>query len=1131
MRRRGQLRVLSICASTVLVTAATVTAGFAAPPPDTGPFTATALTPDGRTIQTAKAPSAKIAASDPTLLTSTDGASTTIMVKLDYDAAAAYAGGVDGLAATSPEVTGKHLRTSDPAVSTYLKHVDSQAAAAAKAIKVVVPSATVTGTFNVAYGGLAVTLPENRAKDLLAIPSVAAVQVDAVNHIQTDVATTAGVSASVQTASGAPPQNGTSGFIGADKVWPSLGGRDHAGQGQIIGVIDTGIWPEHPMLKDVGLPKPAGGPWACQFGDGSADLGAAFTCNNKLIGAYTFLATNLAVGGVGAGEYCVSVTRCSARDAEGHGTHTATTAAGSYVASAPMLGTDRGPVSGIAPGASVISYKVCSSAAGCYSSDSVAAVQQAILDGVDVINFSIGGGASPYTDPVELAFLDATAAGINVNASAGNDGPGAATAEHGGPWVTTVGASTSNRAFSSTLTLASSDGATYSKAGATVTSGIPATPVVLAAAVPGYTGGPLCLTPFAPGSVTGQVVVCERGTNGRIEKGFNASKGGAAGMILYNPTASDTETDNHFLPAIHLEGPNDDLLAFLGAHPGVTATWAAGQVVAAQGDVMAGFSSRGPLGDFIKPDVTAPGVQVLAGNTPTPVSVDSGLPGQLYQAIAGTSMSSPHAAGVSLLVRAAHPSWKPAQVKSALMTSSLQAVVNADGTAAGVFDRGAGSIRADRAVAPTVTFGWGTKAITDVLTDAKHRVDLNLPSVEVNPLPGAVTTTRTAMNVSGATQTFTVTATGADGLKIVVSPSTFTLAANAKQKLSVLVDGTATALGWHTGQITVKPTKGIPAVLPVAVNTGDAAITLAQTCAPTTIAVGALTSCTVTATNTLPVEAKAKVAVSSLAGLPITTVGAPAKKTALGAVWSGTLSASLPPTITSIVPGASPAGGYLPLSLFGFAPLAGVGDETITNVTVPAFLYGSETYTRIGIDSNGYVVVGGGTSEDNNCCNVTPFPNTARPNNVLAPYWTDLDASTTGAAVRAGTLTDGTNSWIVVDYNAVPEFGTTAPNSFQIWIQTGGTEGISYAYGALSPISSDLGAGAENRDGTSGANITPVADGQFVVTTAGPTPGGSVTFGYTATGVTKGSYSLAAQLTSPLLRTTSIAPVAIKVTK
>ena len=165
------------------------------------------------------------------------------------------------------------------------------------------------------------------------------------------------------------------------------------------------------------------------------------------------------------------------------------------------------------------------------------------------------------------------------------------------------------------------------------------------------------------------------------------------------------ETDNHFLPAIHLEGPNTDLLAFLAAHPDVTATWAQGEKVAVQGDVMAGFSSRGPVGDFLKPDVTAPGVQILAGNTPTPTEIDrrSARP-----AVPGDRRHldvQPARAGVSALVSAAHPGWTPGQIKSALMTSSVQAVVKVDGsTPADSFDRGAGSIRADRAVSPTVTF-------------------------------------------------------------------------------------------------------------------------------------------------------------------------------------------------------------------------------------------------------------------------------------------------------------------------------------------------------------------------------------------------------------------------------------------
>ncbi len=136
----------------------------------------------------------------------------------------------------------------------------------------------------------------------------------------------------------------------------------------------------------------------------------------------------------------------TARDGDGHGTHTTTTAAGNIVETVPVLGVDRGPIHGLAPGAWVIEYKVCGPL-GCYGSDSARAVGQAILDGVNVINFSISGGSNPFSDPVELAFLDAYNAGVFVSASAGNAGPGAGTTDHLSPWVTTVAASTQTREF------------------------------------------------------------------------------------------------------------------------------------------------------------------------------------------------------------------------------------------------------------------------------------------------------------------------------------------------------------------------------------------------------------------------------------------------------------------------------------------------------------------------------------------------------------------------------------------------------------------------------------------------------------------------------------------------------------
>jgi hypothetical protein len=698
--------------------------------------------------------------------------------------------------------------------------------------------------------------------------------------------------------------------------------------------------------------------------------------------------------------------------------------------------------------------------------------------------------------------------------------------------VLTVAASTANRAFSSTLTLTSSDGATYSKVGSTITAGISG-PVVKAQDVPGYVGSDACLQPFPAGSVGGKIVVCKRGTNGRVEKGYNALQGGAIGMILYNPTPSDTETDNHFLPAIHLEGPNDDLLAFLAGHPNVTAGWDAGQVGPSQGDVMAGFSSRGPVGEFVKPDITAPGVQVLAGHTPTPNQIPAGPPGQLYQAIAGTSMSSPHTAGASALIKAAHPSWSPGQIKSAQMTSSVQDVVNVDGSPAGIWDRGAGSLRVDRAVNPTVTFNVTGAEFAASAADALHRVDLNLPSIKVDPLPGAIKVTRTLTNVSGKAQTFSAGATAESGLRITVSPSRFTVPAGGTRSISVVLDGLQApdGAGTLTGQITLKPASGAtPAVLPVAATIGQAAVSLAQSCTPTAIKVGRTTTCSVTATNTLPVPAS--VSMQTLSTMWAQSVSGPARRTAFGASWSGTLAAAVAPSIVSVAPGSGPAGEYLPLSDLGIAPVAGVGDETIINVDVPGFLWGGESYHRVGIDSNGYVVVGGGTSEDNNCCE--PAFGASPPNNVIAPFWTDLslDPASGGGELRVGSLTDGTTSWLVVDYAGVHPYGSPAQNSFQIWIQVGTTEGVWMSYGAMGGANGQpVVIGAENRDGTSSQKVDTVpADSELAITT---TPPKFSTTKYTVTfrALFAGDNPVATTLRSSAIRGTPIKVDTVKVTR
>ncbi|HSC50039.1 MAG TPA: S8 family serine peptidase [Gaiellaceae bacterium] len=1041
-----------------------------------------------------------------------------VMIKYAVTPVASYAGGINHLQATSPRVTHKSLRRNAKAFARYQTFAAARITRISAGIERAIPGAKLGQRFTVAYGGVAAQVPADRIGKLLSQPGVVAVQRDSLNQ----------------------PLDDNTAFIGATNVWPTLGGSAQAGNSVVVGVIDTGLWPEHPMLSAAGVPAPAGGIKGCQFGDGSdvAHLGPTFACNNKLVGAYSKMATYMAAVGAGASEFCNNATHvCSPRDAEGHGTHTTTTAAGDCVASAVLYGVERGPVCGIAPGAHVEMFRVCASA-GCFSSDSVSAVAQAIADGVNVLNFSISGGGQPYTDPVELAFLDATNAGITVNASAGNSGPGAGTSDHGGPWTNTVGASTGPRSFSSTLHLTADGGATLDVPGVTLTNGISSpTPVVLASSLPGETA--LCENTLAAGTATGKVVVCARGNNGRIDKGRRVLAGGAAGMILYNQSAAvtDLESDNHYLPAIQTQFDSNAIATFVGSHTNVSATWAQGTATPSQADVMASFSSRGPTGDWIKPNVTAPGVQVLAGMTPQPdqTTADNGPPGNLYQAIAGTSMSSPHAAGVAALIKASHPTWTPPEIISAMMTSSVQSVVKEDGaTPATPFDMGGGSIRADRAVNPTLVFDETYANFVAAGTDTLHRIDLNLPSIDATTMSGSVSTQRTAINVSGRSQNLRVQITQPAGVTITVGHDNHNLhiPRDGSRTFPITISAPSVANGQYFARIDLVPKHGGNKVtIPVAFVKQQGVVTLSSTCSPTSFAARkGSTHCSTTLQNVGQSAANAALQVAQQANerhrLDYGNVGSPGSLIGQGdgVAWSGALSPAIPPQVTSIdnITGNGPAGGYLPLTLFGGNLVVPGGDDAITNVNVPSFTYGGETYSRIGVVTNGYVVIGGGTAADVNFFPQT-FPNPARPNNVIAPFWTDLN--TTGGtagnnAILVNTLSDGTHSWIVIDFEGVKNFSNSTTHTGEIWIQYQGGEQLTVSYGTANAAAGDPGSainwGAENRDGSSGKNLgsAPANDSEYRPVLSGPTPGGSVTIPYDITAKKAGTYTSVASMTS-----------------
>ena len=982
---------------TSIALSAAVLAAFVATPAasvaasNSGRFTAKALVPTS-TITAAKSETGRLAQSDTSLVTRTDPAKVDVMVKLDYDATASYRGDLAGLAATSPSVTGRTLTGATSAEKAYNAYTAKTDRTFRSNLAVKLPSAKAGQSVRQVYGGVAVRLPANQVKSLLAIPGVAAVQADKLEHV--DVATVES------------PE-----FIGAPTIWNKVGGQALAGRGVIFADLDTGIWPEHPSFADnkaLGTPPvaPSGKPRACNFGDNPLTPAPdVFQCNHKVIGGQPFLATYNA-------NHSGETYATSARDSDGHGTHTTSTAAGDVVAHAPIFGIDRGPISGVAPGAWVMEYKVCG-AVGCFSSDAAAAVQQAILDGANVINFSVSGGADPYSDPVELAFLDAYNAGVLVAASAGNSGPAAGTTSHDGPWTVTVAASTQTRQFQSTLKL-SGDGQTESFVGISLTAGVTApSPVVLAQNIPGYDA--LCSTPLPARSATGKIVACRRGVVGRAEKGYNVLQGGAAGMILYNLPLADTESDNHFLPAVHL-ADGTGFLAFMAAHPTVLATFTAGVKANGQGDVMAAFSSRGPGGQFLKPDITAPGVQVLAGNTPTPADIASGPRGQYFQAIAGTSMSSPQIAGSAILVKAQHRAWTPGDIKSAIMTTATTKVVKEDlKTAADPFDMGSGRVDLSKAGEAPIVFDETAANMANLGKNPLTAINLNLPSVNVPTMPGTVRVTRRAKNVTGKTYGYSVTAKSPAGSKISVYPQSGNIRPGQSQTFEITISSSARS-GQYFGQIDFRSRSGPALHLPVAFYDKQGDVSLTSFCNRATIAVSATTTCRVTIRNSSSGDAAMVARSRVTAGLQITgATGATIDRLDGSASVGPVILAAPKDALPAIAAGATPVGGYLGLETFGVAPTA-IGDEQNLNFNVPGYVFGGKTYTAVGVDSNGYISVGGTLDAADISFLPQTFPNPVKPNGVLAPYWTDLDG--TGApGVRAGTVTDGTKTWVVVQWN------------------------------------------------------------------------------------------------------------------
>jgi hypothetical protein len=749
-----------------------------------------------------------------------DSPSGLYIVLLDEAPAATYDGGEAGLAPTMPD-EGRKLDTHSPAVKEYVAFLEKrQEQIAAQA------GVEPLATYQVVLNGFSATMEPDAAARVAAAEGVRAVYPDEIFR---------------------PDAVESAGTLGSGATAKRIASAADGGAGVVVGVIDTGIAPENPSFAGERLtavksadPYLRGNTIVFDKPDGrqfrsarvTGDEWAKSDYSTKVIGAQSFSAGAIAVGFGFDGD----VT--SPRDLDGHGSRTASIAAGDGAVTVSVDGHDLGSVSGVASEAKIAAYKACfvghdplaTTDDVCVGSDVLAALDRAVADGVDVIDYSIGGGAAASAWAADdIAFHNAAVAGVFIAASAGNTGPGPATAQRGAPWYTTVAAATV-RAFEATVTL--STGLTAPGVSASVPRGeIVTAPIVYAgdAGLAGAADADLCyLGTLDPARVEGKIVVCDRGTNPRDEKSQEVADAGGVGMILVNVTSDSLEGDFHAVPTVHIDATYRDALIAAGESSAIATL--VGEDTTGNGipaPQIATFSGRGPLladDGLLSPDVAAPGAAILAATR----NSEDGDPN--WSVVSGTSIAAAHVAGLAARYLSEHREATPDEIKSALMTTASD-TFNADGSAnVDPFAQGAGHVDAARLLDPGLLYRSGPAewadyerergpegcADCDILTP-----ELNLPSISIGTLvqESAVTRTLTAARPG----TYEVSAS-IPGVDVTVSPSTLTFDAvgDTAQFTVVFSNVSAPVEVWATGYLTWTGVDGTAVRSPLTVRPATA---------------------------------------------------------------------------------------------------------------------------------------------------------------------------------------------------------------------------------------------------------------------------------------------------------------------
>ncbi|KAL5748377.1 hypothetical protein ACOSP7_025414 [Xanthoceras sorbifolium] len=666
-------------------------------------------------------------------------------------------------------------------------------------------------------------------------------------------------------------------------VWQTLGGADNSGEGVVIGFIDTGINPEHPSFVN---PYFRGTLKSGRF-KGQCSIGERFpstACNGKIVGAQYFARAAMAYG-----DFNSTRDFASPFDADGHGSHTASTAAGNHHVPVTVNGFNYGYASGMAPGARIAVYKAVYTFGG-YMSDVVAAVDQAVEDGVDIISLSVGpsavpSGPSAFLNLLEMELLFATRAGVLVIQAAGNGGPSSSSILSFSPWITSIAASVTDRKYNNTIKLG--NGQSFSGTGLAPPTAGRVHHLIAAAADASHRNTTAisvesCQHPeaFIRSLVRGKLIICtytfdfEHDDAAIATVAENIKNIGAAGFILRMdpdigsmPVKGTTMTLQ--VPGIILNNMQASM-ALWEYYDSNTIRSRCGRAVAfnakarildgrqaiytGQAPVVASYSSRGPdvnnahlqTADVLKPNILAPGSSIWAAWSPSSEG-DPIIKGQNFALLSGTSMATPHIAGVAALIKHKHPKWSPAAITSAMMTtadvtdhfgSPIMAETTNELVHATPFDFGAGFVNPARAIDPGLVFnahfhhyvqflcavpGVDDKSVRQAIgfgcpkKTGLWSSDLNTASITVSNLVGSRNIIRQVTNVGSANETYKVIVREPLGVEVAVMPKAFKIRGNSSRRLKIVIKAIEARRAYSFGEMVLQGQKQHTIRVPIAV--------------------------------------------------------------------------------------------------------------------------------------------------------------------------------------------------------------------------------------------------------------------------------------------------------------------------